>query len=69
MKTLEGETRPMLTFGVERGDVHAANLEVHDGFASFDVMYRGEKYAHLELSVPGMHNVKNAMATAMATPR
>ncbi len=67
MKTLEGETRPMLTFGVERGDVHAANLEVHDGFASFDVMYRGEKYAHLELSVPGMHNVKNAIATAAAS--
>ena len=67
MKTLEGETRPMLTFGVERGDVHAANLEIHDGFASFDVMYRGEKYAHLELSVPGMHNVKNAMATAAAS--
>ena len=67
MKTLEGETRPMLTFGVERGDVHAANLTVREGFASFDVMYRGERYAHLELSVPGMHNVKNAMATAAAS--
>lgn len=57
----------MLTFGVERGDVHAANLTVREGFASFDVMYRGERYAHLELSVPGMHNVKNAMATAAAS--
>lgn len=66
MKALEGERRPMLTFGVERGDVHAANLTVRGGFASFDVVYRGERYAHLELSVPGMHNVQNAMATAAA---
>ena len=66
MKALEGERRPMLTFGVERGDVHGENLVVRNGFAHFDVVYRGERYAHLELSVPGMHNVKNAMATAAA---
>ena len=66
MHALAGESRPMLTFGVERGDVHAANLTVKNGFASFDVMYRGTVYAHLELSVPGMHNVKNAMAAAAA---
>ena len=66
MKALAGERRPIFTFGVEKGDVHAANLTVHEGFASFDVMYRGEKYAHLDLSVPGMHNVKHAMATAAA---
>jgi UDP-N-acetylmuramate--alanine ligase len=66
MHALAGETRPMLTFGVEQGDVHAANLTVKNGFASFDVVYRGEVYAHLELSVPGMHNVKNAMAAAAA---
>ena len=67
MQALEGETRPMLTFGVERGDVHTANLTVRGGFAAFDVVYRGEHYAHLELSVPGMHNVKNAVATAAAS--
>ena len=66
MKALAGEGRPIFTFGVDKGDVHAANLTVREGFASFDVMYRGEKYAHLDLSIPGMHNVKNAMATAAA---
>ena len=36
------------------------------GFGSFDVVYQGEKYAHLDLSVPGVHNVKNALAAAAA---
>ena len=66
MYTLRGEERPVLTFGVERGDVHAEHLAMDHGFGSFDVMYRGEKYAHLDLSVPGVHNVKNALAAAAA---
>jgi len=66
MRVLEGETRPVLTFGVESGDVHGANLTMDHGFGSFDVIYQGEKYAHLDLSVPGTHNVKNAIAAAAA---
>ncbi len=66
MFTLRGEKRPVMTFGVEKGDVHAENLSMDHGFGSFDVVCRGEKYAHLDLSVPGMHNVKNALAAAAA---
>ena len=64
MTALAGENRPILTFGVEQGDVHAANLTFHQGLPTFDVMYQGEVYAHLELSVPGVHNVKNALAAS-----
>ena len=67
MFTLRGEERPVLTFGVEKGDVHAENLTMEGGFGSFDVVYQGRKYAHLDLSVPGMHNVKNAIAAAAAS--
>ena len=66
MKALEGETRPMITFGVEKGDVHAENLEMNHGFATFDVVYRDQVYAHVELSIPGMHNVKNVLAASAA---
>ena len=66
MSALRGEERPVLTFGVERGDVHAENLTMDNGFGSFDVSCKGEKYAHLDLSVPGLHNVKNAIAAAAA---
>lgn len=64
MHTLDGETRPMLTFGVEKGDVHAANVVWDHGIPTFDVVCRDEVYAHVTLSVPGMHNLKNAMAAA-----
>ncbi len=66
MHALAGETRPVLTFGVERGDVHGENLRFEQGLPAFDVVVRGEKYAHVELSVPGLHNVKNALAAAAA---
>ncbi len=64
MHTLEGETRPMLTFGLTRGDVHAANLTWNKGLPAFDVVYREKTFAHIALSVPGEHNVKNALAAA-----
>lgn len=67
MHTLEGETRPVLTFGLEQGEVHAANLAWHNGLPSFDVIYRGEVFTHVELRVPGEHNVKNALAAAAAS--
>ena len=66
MAALAGESRPMVTFGVEQGDIHCANLEFYHGLGRFDVIYHGEVYAHVELSVPGIHNVKNALAAAAA---
>ena len=64
MHTLEGETRPMVTFGLEEGDVHAANLTWNRGLPTFDVIWKGQPFAHVSLRVPGEHNVKNALAAA-----
>ena len=64
MATLAGETRPVTTFGLEEGDVHAAGLTWEKGLPAFDVVCRGEVYAHVSLKVPGLHNVKNALAAA-----
>ncbi len=58
--------RPMLTFGLEQGDVHAENLTWDHSRARFDIICQGEPYAHVELGVPGLHNVKNALAAAAA---
>lgn len=66
MDALAGLDRPMLTFGLEDGDVHAAGLVWKDGFASFDLVYRGESVTRVELQVPGEHNVRNALAAAAA---
>ena len=64
MATLAGETRPVTTFGLEEGDVHAANLTWEKGLPTFDIVCRGEVYAHVSLKVPGLHNVRNALAAA-----
>ena len=66
MATLEGETRPILTFGLTEGDVHTENLTFHRGLPQFDIIYKDEKFAHIELQVPGEHNVRDALAAAAA---
>ncbi len=38
------------------------NLTVKNGFPRFDVMCNGEFKAHVELNVPGYHNVMNTLA-------
>lgn len=67
MRTLAGQTRPILTFGWEEGDVHAANLVWEKGSAAFDILFQGQFFARAELQVPGPHNVKNALAAAAAS--
>ncbi len=49
-------------------DLYAENISEKNGFYSFDGMLRGEKAFTLTLSVPGLHNVKNALA-AMSVAR
>ena len=67
MLTLQGETRPVVTFGLAEGDVHAENLVYTNGLPAFDVMDHGTLFTHVELQVPGAHNVKNALAACAAS--
>ena len=64
MRALAGEERPVTTFGLAEGDIHAADLTWNKGLPTFDVVCRDQVYAHVSLSVPGLHNVKNALAAA-----
>ena len=66
MDALKDLDRTVVTFGLEQGDVHAANLTWEKGFPSFDVIIKGTPFAHVALSVPGIHNVRNALAAAAA---
>ncbi|MEG1988463.1 MAG: UDP-N-acetylmuramate--L-alanine ligase [Oscillibacter sp.] len=59
--------RPVFTFGLEhQADCTAANLVETDGAPAFDVMIKGELYAHINLGVYGRHNILNALAAAAA---
>ena len=67
MEAVAGIAHPVFTFGLDHpADCTAANLQEVDGRPVFDVMVRGEKYAHVELHVYGHHNVLNALAAASA---
>ena len=67
MDTLDGLNRNVITFGLgSYADIYCENLEYVNGVGHFDLMRDGEKLTHVELSVPGKHNVKNALAAAAA---
>ena len=53
-----------ITYGYsESNDFYAENMVFNEnGFPEFDIYHKGNKVIHLELSVPGEHNVLNAMA-------
>lgn len=54
----------VITFGfTEQCDYHAENIKFNSlGMPAFDLSYRGEYLCHLQLSIPGEHNVANALA-------
>ena len=55
----------VLTYGIKNKNVdfYADNISFdNDGFASFDVFFKNEFFCNISLSVPGMHNVLNALA-------
>ncbi len=57
--------RPIITTGVDRGaDVTACDLEFKQMHSQFKIKAGGKNLGELMLSVPGLHNVKNALAAA-----
>lgn len=68
VKTLEGIDKKLISFGRnESCDYSPANITYNRGaFAEFDVMSKGEKIAHLKLSIPGEHNILNSLAAFAA---
>ncbi len=53
-----------VTFGFTNSDYSSVNLTFENGFASFDIICNQEVLCHITLSVPGKHNVLNALAAA-----
>ena len=68
MATMAGIERRVITFGLENSaDVTARNIRFEFGGSAFELIYRGESCGEILLTVPGIHNVKNALAAAAAT--
>ena len=55
--------KPLITFGTGEGnDYRAVNISSENEYASFDLIKDGEKLGRVQLSIPGRHNVYNALA-------
>ncbi|MBN2710681.1 MAG: UDP-N-acetylmuramate--L-alanine ligase [Calditrichaceae bacterium] len=55
------------TFGLKNGvDFKAENMNFEQGRSSFDIKINGDKAITLNLQVPGMHNIRNALASFAA---
>ncbi|MBE6036301.1 MAG: UDP-N-acetylmuramate--L-alanine ligase [Clostridiales bacterium] len=56
----------VLTFGFnDKCDYYADNIQFNSlGMPAFDLCFRGQVLCHLQLSVPGEHNIANALAAA-----
>ncbi len=67
MDALEPLGRKLVTFGLsKKADVSAENIEQKGAQTEFDIIHKGEFFTHVSLRVPGLHNVKNALAATAA---
>ncbi|MDH3442137.1 MAG: UDP-N-acetylmuramate--L-alanine ligase [Gammaproteobacteria bacterium] len=57
--------RSLVTYGVDYdADIRAENISFDKGMTSFDVIRAGrDEPLHITLRLPGLHNVRNALAT------
>ena len=60
--------RNIVTFGLTaKADVYAKNVIRIGSLTKFDVMYKGKLLDTVTIHVPGVHNLKNALAAAAAS--
>ncbi len=67
MRTLSDLNRKVVTFGMSpKADVYAENVRTIGASSKFDIYYKGRFFTDVVLHVPGLHNVKNALAATAA---
>lgn len=65
MQAVNGLPRRLITFGLRPdADVRACEISCRDGMYSFDISCFGKPWGRADLSVPGEHNLYNALAAA-----
>lgn len=68
MKAVNGLNKEIITFGLNnRNSYYAENICVANGsYFNYDLMSGGKKLCHIELGVPGKHNILNSLGAAAA---
>lgn len=63
MSAVEDLDREIITFGLsDKADVYARKVKQVGIRSEFDIYYHGKKLTDVTLHVPGLHNIKNALA-------
>ncbi|MCF8332296.1 MAG: UDP-N-acetylmuramate--L-alanine ligase [Bacteroidales bacterium] len=63
VETEELKKKPAIRYGFSEGlDLYAENLRIAKGQMLFDIRSKNHKWTDLNLSMPGRHNVENALA-------
>lgn len=67
MDALRPLGREIMTFGMtDKADVYPENIVRLGTQSDFDILYRGKLFTHVSIHVPGLHNIKNALAACAA---
>ncbi|MCL2366278.1 MAG: UDP-N-acetylmuramate--L-alanine ligase [Oscillospiraceae bacterium] len=67
MDTLTPLHRELLTFGFGEGaKVRGVNASIAGHNPSMDILYDNQPFCKIKLNIPGVHNLKNALAAAAA---
>lgn len=61
-----GFSKKLITYGLkEENEYYASNIDLLNRGSKFDLHHRGANLGTIELSVPGVHNILNAMGAAV----
>lgn len=67
-RTIAGQVRRnIISYGIENGDYRAKNIITEAHETTFTVSYKGETLGEVKLLIPGLHNVRNALAAIAVT--
>ena len=50
------------TYGIEKGDYKATNIRIEHGWFTFDFEGNNQIWKFVQLGIPGIHNIENAVA-------
>ncbi len=56
------ETISIKTYGIEKGDFKATNIHIEQGWFTFDFEGSNQIWESIQLGIPGIHNIENAVA-------
>ncbi len=62
----QNSQKEFITFGLQNACYTAQNISMNGTASSFDVIHNGQKLGRLDLSIPGKHNIYNALAVLAA---